>query len=541
MTFNSVLAGVVLSVGALLGLASAASAITYTGVDVRIQDGDTAVYDGTVYVSSEGCTVEADGTEYEIAGANALCAVHAAAADGGFEYALTYYESFDSFLLSSVGETVGDWTNYWSFAVDHQLSMVGLKDHELTEGEKILLTYGGWPNTPLRLTLSKTQRSTDRTVSALVEMYSDADYAFVGVEGATVTVGEATYTTDANGMVEFEFSSTGEYAVVASMDAYTTSATETVSVYKKRSQVENIGRKRRAKLAERGVAYLQSQMDDDGLVSGSQAVTEWAAMALVSAGETSSKMFNAVKAYNPTAEDGTTELARHIMALEAIDVDSRSYKGRNYVKRMNNTIVNGQYGDEGYCNDDIFAALALISADAAWESEHLSNAVTKTLECVNTDGGIGFAVGGSSDVDTTAAWMMLAARVKPHHSQMTVDIDALKAARKGAIAYIASSQNPDGGWGYYPTSVSNASSTSWMLMAVRARRHAAHSALKNNRNGFHFLNTVHTTGSVDDAGAFAYDADGTYSLETLNTAYAVMAVSLPTRPLPVNKPRKLKR
>lgn len=541
LKMNTVLAGVAVSVAAVLGFAGAASAATYTGVDVRIQDGDTAVYDGTVYVSSEGCSPVAGGIEYEVDGANALCALMAASADGGFEYELTYYESFDSFLLSSINDTVGDFSNYWNFAVDHQLSMVGLKDHALTEGEEILLTYGGWPSTPLRLTLSKTQRSTERGVSALVEMYSDAEAAFVGVEGATVLVGETTYTTDATGTVEFSFDATGDYEVVASMDAYTTSATETVSVYKKRAKVNNIGKKRRRKLVERGLAYLESQMDENDLVSGSMAVSQWSAMAFAAAGETNKALFSAVKAYNPTAEDGASELARHIMTLEALGKDARSYKGRNYVKRMNNTMENGQYGDESLCNDDVFAALAHISADSEWDAENLSAAVSKTLECVNEDGGISFAVGGESDIDSTAAWMMMAARVKPHQKKMTVDVDALKAARKGAIAYIAASQNPDGGWGYYPESVSNSSSTSWMLMAVRARRHAAHSALKNNRNGFHFLNSVHVTGSEEGAGAFDYDTYGSYSLDTLNTAYAIMAATVPTRPLPVNKPRKLEK
>lgn len=518
-----------------------ASAVTYTGVDVRVQNSDETVYDGTVYVSSEGCTVEdADSVEYDLEGANALCALHAAAADGGFEYILTYYESFDSFVVDAINDIEGDFSNYWAFAVDQRSSMVGLKDHMLTEGEEILLTYGGWPNTPLRLQLSANQRSTERSITATVEMYSDMDARFIGVEGAVVTVGDTAYTTDENGVVEFSFDQTGEYEVVASLDGYTPTAIQTVNVYKKRSTVNKIGRERRATLVQRGVAYLENQMDENGLVTGSQAVTEWSAMALASAGKVNNNMFDAVKSYDPTAADGTAELARHIMALEAIGVDSRSYNGYNYVARLHNTRENNQYGDEDYCNDDIFAALALISADSAWDAEGLNQAVNKTLDCVNEDGGVSFAVGGESDVDTTAAWMMLAARVKKYERKMNLDVDAMKAARRGAIAYIGSSQNPDGGWGYYPESVSNTSTTSWMLMAVRARGRAAHSALKNNRNGFHFLENMHRTGNGDNAGAFQYDSADSYSNESLNTAYAIMATNLPTKPFPINKTRKLR-
>lgn len=514
--------------------AQSTAAATYTAADVRIVAQDETLYDATVYVSSDGCTVADDtGTEHTVLGATALCALDAAASQEGFTYSLTYYDGF-GFLLSTVGDYTGDWTNYWLYYVDNESPSVGMGDLVLNDGDELLLTYGGY-NPPLRLTLDRTHRRANEPVTAWVEYYSydwvTSTGAYLPVSGATVSVGEQTFTTDASGTVVLTLGSAGTYNVYAAATGYTRTADETIYGYRSFQAFNAVGKEGRAEIVADGLTYLLDQQDDNGLIGGSQSVTEWSAMAFAAAGKTSQSLFEAVRSYRPTSDDGASEIARHILALEAIGVDARSVDGANYVARLNNTFTDGQFGDSNYCNDDIFAVLALIAADEPFTSDEITGGVSQTLNCVNNDGGVGYAVDGSSDMDTTAAWLMMAARLKGHKDETGVGVGD---ARRNAVAYIRNAQHPDGGWGYNTEAASNASTTAWVLQSLRARHHEAKAMTTNHRNGFHFLNSMKR-----DSGAVKYDTAGSTSLETLNTAYGIMALT--GHPMPVNKKASLKR
>jgi hypothetical protein len=96
-TFNrlAVVAGMVV-LGWTAG-AHATHATTYTGTHVRIVAQNETFYDDTVYVSSDGCTVTDDASVvHELTGANALCALDAAASQGGFDYSVSYYDSLST-------------------------------------------------------------------------------------------------------------------------------------------------------------------------------------------------------------------------------------------------------------------------------------------------------------------------------------------------------------------------------------------------------------------------------------------------------------
>lgn len=533
-TRNTLLLALGVMLAAVIGSTNTAAAATYTTTNVRIVVQDETFYNDTVYVSSDGCTVADDaGDSHVITGDMAVCALDAAAGQGGFEYSMTYYDGF-GLLLSSLDGNTGDWTNYWMYYVDGQSPSVGMSDLDLTEGNELLLTFGGY-NPPLRLTLDRTHRRADEPVTAWVEYYSydwmTSTGSYLPVSGATVTVGDDTFTTDASGVAVLTMDAAGSYTVSATATGYTRTAEQTIYGYRTFQTLRTIGRVVRQERVGSGLEYLESQQDDSGMIGGSQSVTEWSAMAFGAAGVQNDALVNAVTAYRPTSQDGASEVARHILALEALGIDSRHVEGANFVARLKNTIEGGQFGDSAYCNDDIFAVLALIAADEPFDSDAVSGGVAQTLNCVNDDGGVGYAVGGSTDMDTTAAWLMMAARLQGHKNQTGV---GLREARRNAVAYIRSAQHPDGGWGYNTEAASNSSTTAWVLQSLRARGHEAKAMTTNHRNGFHFLN------SVTDAttGAVAYDAAGSTSLETLNTAYAIMA--LQGKPMPVNVVAALK-
>ncbi len=505
-------------------------AATYYGIDVRIEAEET-LFSDTVWITDEGCTVtDASGVTSIIEGASAICAFTAAADQAGLSYELLDYGF--GLYLNSIDEYIGDLSNYWLYYVNYESGSVGLADYLLSDGDELLLSYGS-DLSALRLTLDAVQITTGEEVTATVDYYSydwmTDSGEYLPAENVGVTFGNTTILTDMNGQAVFSTDDSAAYSVQADADNYTRSYVTTLRVYQRIGSFNTLSKYRRTEIRKNGIAYLKGAMDSDGLVDGDQSLTEWSAMALAASGKKNKKMFRAVKQYDPGVADGTTTLARHAMTLEAIGKNARNYKKVNYIQRMKKTFGNSQFGDENLCNDDIFAVLALISADEKSSSLYIHESVESTFACQNDDGGFSYTPGGASDVDTTASWYMMA----QHLRGTDIGLD-MKAKRKAALGYLKKSQNPDGGWGYADGAVSNASSTSWVLQALRSRRHEAKRVKKNNLNGFHFLGEV----SSSD-GAFAYDALGTSSVESLNTAYAVMA--LKGKSFPVNKKLKFKK
>lgn len=524
-----------LAVGAiLLFAAQSAAAVNYVGVSVRVEVPDGTLIDSTYYISDEGCSItDSAGVERDVAGASALCALQAAAGERSLALDISYFDGFGMFV-NGIGEYVGDGSNFWTYFVDYTSPAVGLADFQLKDGSELLLTYGADAG-PVQMNVLRRQVLAGDPVEIAVTTGGYAFDAATGqytwqegpAAGAMVTVRTATIdqrvVTGSDGVAKVLLPQ-GLYGIQADVDGYTRSSWLPVLVYERQKAYFSLGRPVRGLLKKSGVAYLYSQIDDAGLVQGSVGTTEWAAIALGGVGKADARLKKAVLAYDPAVEAGTTELARHILALEAIGFDGNYYNGTNYLDRMKETRVDFQYGSVAYCNDDIFAALAMLAADEPYNTEALNQAIAQSLNCVNEDGGVGFAVDGGSDVDTTAAWLMLAGRLQGHESEHGFDLETVRSA---ALQYLADAQNYDGGWGYLPGMASNSSSTAWVLMGLRAQGGKANAAQKNYLHGFHFLASV-----VNVDGGVGYDSFGSASVEVLNTAYALMALG--GKPLPVN-------
>lgn len=519
---------------ALALLPQSAFAAEFIGVDVRIEAPENTLVDTTVTIDATGCRVDAAGQTIEVEGPMAICALKNASEQAGLDLDLVDY-GFGVFV-NGIGEHVGDFSNYWGYYVDYESALVGVSEQELSSGQELLFSYGGFlSQTPLRIDVDRMHRRTGSGITVTVDWYNYDWEAFEGSfssasAGTIVYYGDRAFPVDENGQVHITFDEPGEYEIYATSSGFTKSAVETVRIYERRTEKRKVSRTSRRKQVQRGVAYLEDQMNDKGRIDGSIMMTEWAAMALASAGETNKKMFDAVKRHNPKVANGTTELARHILALEAIGVDSRTYRDKDYVSRLKKTHYDMQFGSPALCTDDIFAGLALVSAYEPQWSLHLYDAVQGAQRCLNEDGGLGFAVGQESDTDTTAAYLMLTARLRG----ATDDLDALIGdSRKRAFQFLKNTQNPDGGWGYSAQSDSNSSSTSWVLQGLRSRLKKANKTTQNKNTGFNFLKETHDKSE----GSYSYDTFGGQSAEVLNTSYAVMALS--KAPLPVNIPAEL--
>lgn len=508
-----------------------ASATQLATVDVRIETPEKTIFDQTVYISDYGCSIkDVSGTTFTLKGLNALCALDAAATQGAFAYQVTSYAPYGLFLNSVAGMN-SDAKNYWLYYVNIQSPTVSMDNYVVKDGDEVLLSYGGI-SMPLRLTVSKKNPRVSDPVEVTVNaaLYHVASQSFVltGVPNINVKVSdgviETLLKTDASGKAVFTPSAPGTYTLRAEAAGYTRSVVESVRVYKRYARMTNLNRERRRDMIQLSADALR-ETAKDGVEQESPALIEWGVMALASVDRVPNELADAVKGYDRTIIYGASNISRHILALQALHENAHDFNDVNYVQELFNTMGYGQFGNEAVCNDDIFAVLALLSAGMSPDTEGLQQGLGYTLKCVAPDGGVSFLVEGASDVDTTAAWLMMISRYSDVTTRLT---DAQYAAQQAALDFLRDAQNPDGGWGYASGQPSNSSSTAWVLMALRAQHNEAKAMTTNYRNGFNYLRSVWD----DNTGAVAYDTDGTPSLEYLNTAYAVMALT--SRPFPVN-------
>ncbi len=494
----------------LLLAATPALASEYVQTTVRIETADDTIYSGDVYISDAGCKVrDTDGIKHTVDGAAAVCALKEAATLGGFDYDLQD-SSYGLYLTGVDGQSATS-ADYWSFFVNYTSAAVGLADYELENGDTIILSLGGYPNSALELSVpNKEMRSGEKLV---VRVKADGS----PVAGATVYFNNQTDVTDSLGKASFRPRNDGNLVVYAEADGYTRTTSETVRVVEKHEHNSRVDTTEQQVMMTAAAAYLAGEVTD-GMLNDSQSVTDWAVISLAAAGLDTSALSAAALEYDPTADDdyATGELARHILVLSALGKDVSNYNGVDYVARLLETMSDGQFGDAAYVNDDIYAGLALLAAGVSADDANVQAAVTAAKDSINADGGVSYAVAQSdSDIDTTAALV-----------QLLVATGNNGSAYKGAVHYLVDQQNLDGGWGYDDHGVSNASSTSLALHALNAAGRNINNVRSNHRSGYNFLASVQKPN-----GRFVYDANNSYSYETLNSAYAIMALAHQSLPV----------
>lgn len=473
-------------------------------VTVRIETADTNVITTDVYVSEDGCSIrDTDGVRHQLDGYIALCAVKTAAALVGVD--LTVSNTSYGLYLSAVGDDAASGSDYWSFFVNYASATVGLADYELVSGDDVILSLGGYPNSALELKVpSKEMRTGDKLV---VRVKSDG----APVVGATVYFNDQTAVTDSFGKASFKPSRSGNVAIYAEADGYTRSISTTVRVVTQHDSNITVDAATQQAMMTAAQTYLMDEVSD-GMLDDSQSVTDWAVISLAAAGLDTSALSAAALDYDPTADDdyATGELSRHILVLAALGQDATDYNGVDYVARLLETMSDGQFGDVAYVNDDIYAGLALLAAGVSADDTNVQAAVTAAKDSINADGGVSYAVAqADSDIDTTAALVQLLAATGNTGS-----------AFKGAVHYLVDQQNFDGGWGYDDHGVSNASSTSLAMHALNAAGRTVNKVRSNHRSGYNFLTSVQKPN-----GRFIYNTNASYSYETLNSAYAIMALA----------------
>ncbi|MGQ9543862.1 MAG: prenyltransferase/squalene oxidase repeat-containing protein [Candidatus Bathyarchaeia archaeon] len=210
--------------------------------------------------------------------------------------------------------------------------------------------------------------------------------------------------------------------------------------------------------------YLRSVQGANGEIGGF-GISCWATMAIASAGQKPIEWMKDGKSivdylvYNRNQVDDrkTTDIAKFVLAIVAAGGNPRNVNGSDYVRRLEAKYMSGQFGDQSTHNDDFWAIMALISAGADPNSEHIRNTITFIKSRQNSDGGWSWTIGGSSDVDDTAAAILsLIAAGEPKNSPTIIN----------GLNYLKSQLSPNGGFMFQGTA--NSASDSWAIMALTA-------------------------------------------------------------------------
>ncbi|MFA6475620.1 MAG: DUF4430 domain-containing protein [Patescibacteria group bacterium] len=475
-------------------IASPVFAADYIQTNIRIETATGTVYAGDVYLSDIGCSIrDTNGTRHVITGAKAVCALKQAASLGGFAYDIQ--DSSYGLYLTSLADQIAIGSDYWSFIVNYTPASVGLADYTVQNGDEIILSLGGYPNTALQLKTPNQEVLAGNKLTVRVKADGQP------VVGAKVHFGDVIKTTDNFGKASYKPNTLGVLNVYADNTGSTRTYNTFIRVMKPYStnQIFTVSDQQAA--INSATQFLSNQVGDNGLVNDSQSLTEWTALALAKTGADTSKIQVAVLNYDPTTTMpfATTEIARHILAVQALGFNARNINGVDYVARLLAMKNNHQFGDEAYVNDDIFAGLALTAV-----GEDAGVAITAAQQAINTDGGLSYAVASTvSDVDTTAYYVQLLNAAGDDDYGQTV-------------RYLRSQQNLDGGWGYTEHSASNSSSTAVVIQALNVDMN---NVRRNHRTGYQFLQSVQAP-----TGVYKYDTFGSNSNNVLNSSYALLAM-----------------
>jgi len=148
---------------------------------------------------------------------------------------------------------------------------------------------------------------------------------------------------------------------------------------------------------------------------------------------------------------GTSDFARTILALIALNQNPYDFNGINFVEKLKERVKeDGQIGD--YIYTTIWGILALKAC-----GENVSKSVEWLKEHQNPDGGFAWAVGAESDFDDTASAIQ---------ALIAGGVSRDDPVIKKALNYLKRGQCEDGGMKYFGNSSSNADSDAWTIQAL---------------------------------------------------------------------------
>ncbi len=196
-------------------------------------------------------------------------------------------------------------------------------------------------------------------------------------------------------------------------------------------------------IAIRADSHLNSALDylENNYSAQNEANRDWAAIGL---GENGKRTNNI-----PTDASSLLSIERSVLARAAQGIDRADLVGQ-----VEASFNEDQLGEPNLFNDDIFGLLAIYSTDPTWLKTN-QGVFTTIINSQRPSGSFGFSHSGNGDTDMTAAaiWALSLAEPTP--------VSSLERAS----AYLTSTQNSDGGFGFQPGVASNIATSSWAMLA----------------------------------------------------------------------------
>lgn len=462
-------------------------------VNLFVRYQNNLIFSGLVSTTAHDLLADTNGVTHALSSSSSVLTVlyDADALSSDFSISkLDYYDAYSSFYLDclTLASTSTPVCSNWNYVVNGQYPGVGMDGYALAGGETVYVYYGNsWQVTASTSTFPL---GTTTTLSTWRYNYDDLANEWKADGNDTLDVSgsaTATLTTDASGVLDYVFATTGTYAVkITSPDyskwsnaiSFSVLAAPTTSTSTESDPPPDGGGGSSGippnllsssyleEKAQTVLNYLQSQQSADGkIIDGG--TTDWAIMAFgaknIYADEIKKdkSLLDYAKSYDFSDASDLNVCAsysRHILALLAGGVCTSDALIQTLTEKVKSSVCysNHKFGQDGI-NDDVFALLSLLAVDTSASEPIIMDLVSAVTADQTSTGSFTWAGYESADITGAAINALSYAKSKGAAVNQTV-FDQAKN-------YLKNQQLSDGGWG---TGTADALTTAWAMMGIKA-------------------------------------------------------------------------
>ena len=455
-------------------------------VNLTIRDGATVIFSGAVPLQPSGNINlnDSNGRVHSLNADSVLSLLNDAdIASSNFSISnLIYYDSYGSFYLKCINDSLGDRCDDWQYLVNDSYSSVGMDQSILSGGENVYVYFG--PQN--KIVLSSSNINTLDTLTATAQKYDYQNNTWIIRTGVTVGLTQPdpnnpwspteiqTQAVDGSGRATFSLVPLGNYDIGIKEDFYF--PTEALKVVPPPPEVAGGGNAVATPIVvpvekpkfdtKKAFDFLNSQQHDDGSY-GEDLYTDWVAVALAPNGNQDAK--NKLSKY--LLEDkmlgaSLTDFERHSIALMSLGINPYDVNGENFIQKIIKNFDGKQFGDATIDNDDIFALIVLQNAGFTTTDKIIEDDITFILNRQKENGS------WDNSVDMTGAGIGALSFAK--------EDEKVKNALAKAKDFLKQKQKDNGGW-------ENVSSTAWAMEGILALSEKIEDWTKNGNTPMDYL------------------------------------------------------